>query len=165
MKVLIIADTHLKSPQKLDLLLAGHSDADALIHAGDFTDPAILQALQERMPLLAVAGNADAEPIRLALPPKRLITLAGYRIGIVHGHGQGKTTPDRALQTFAGEQVDIIIFGHSHQPAIYTRNKTLLLNPGSFTAKRQERWFSYIVLELDPTGISAKLICQPSAAN
>ncbi len=161
MKALIIADTHLKSPDKLNRLLAEHDDADALIHAGDFTDPAILQALEGRL-LFAVAGNADAEPIKQALPEKRIVELAGYRIGIVHGHGQGKTTPDRALQAFADEPVDIIVFGHSHQPAIYTRNKILLLNPGSFTVKRQERWFSYIVLDLEPTGIAAKLICRSS---
>ena len=67
MKALIIADTHLKSPDKLNRLLAEHDDADALIHAGDFTDPAILQAL-EGWPLFAVAGNADTEPIKQALP-------------------------------------------------------------------------------------------------
>jgi|GEM_PF-3842262 len=66
-------------------------------------------------------------------------------------------TIDRALACFEGEAVDIIIYGHSHQPSIQTRNKVLLLNPGSITSKRRERWYSYIELELMEMGVEAKL--------
>lgn len=158
MKVIVIADTHLQSPAKLAWLTGRHADAGAIIHAGDYTGRSVLTFLQSQGPFFGTAGNADPEEIKRLLPEKQVLTLASYQIGLYHGHGTGGTTPDRAFRVFAGEPVDIIIFGHSHQPCIFTRNKILLLNPGSLTAKRQERWFSYIILTLAPTGPAAQLI-------
>lgn len=158
MKALVIADTHLKSPEKLAWLTDQHADADVIIHAGDYTGEAVLAFLQEQPSFFGVAGNADSDTVKAALPEKRLLQLASYRVGLYHGHGASGTTPDRALRAFAGEQTDIIILGHSHQPSIFTRDRILLLNPGSFTAKRKERWGSYIVLELNPSGIAANLV-------
>jgi putative phosphoesterase len=80
-----------------------------------------------------------------------------YKIGIYHGHGDEKTTIERAYEIFKDENVDIIIFGHSHKPAILTKNKILMLNPGSLTSKRAERWFSYIILNLEKEGIDVQI--------
>ena len=158
MKAIVIADTHLQTPDKLAWLTSKHPDADAIIHAGDYTGDTVLTYLQSQRPFFGVAGNNDPEQIKRLLPEKQILTLGSYQIGLFHGHGAGSTTPDRAFQSFAGDQVDIIIFGHSHQPCIFTRNKILLLNPGSLTAKRKERWFSYIILTLEPAGPAAQLI-------
>lgn len=158
MKVIVISDTHLQAPEKLTWLTSRHPDADAIIHAGDYTNSSVLTYLQSQRPFLGVAGNNDPEEIKRLLPEKQILTLDSYQVGLFHGHGTGGTTPDRAFQAFAGDQVDIIIFGHSHQPCIFTRNKILLLNPGSLTAKRKERWFSYIILTLEPVGPAAQLI-------
>jgi putative phosphoesterase len=114
--------------------------------------------LQSQQAFYGVWGNVDSDGIKSTLPEKQVFLLAAYQVGLYHGHGTGGTTADRAFQAFASENVDIIIFGHSHQPCIFTRNKIIMLNPGSITAKRKERWFSYIVLDLEPTGISARLV-------
>lgn len=58
---------------------------------------------------------------------------------------------------FKDDKIDIIIFGHSHQPVIKTINKTLMLNPGTPTSKRKERWYSVIILELSKGYINAQL--------
>jgi putative phosphoesterase len=58
---------------------------------------------------------------------------------------------------FKEDKVDIIIFGHSHQPIIKTINKTLMLNPGSPTSKGKERWYSVIILELERECINAQI--------
>ncbi|QDR81712.1 metallophosphoesterase family protein [Sporomusa termitida] len=158
MKAIVIADTHLKAPEKLAWLTSKHTDAGVIIHAGDYTGSSVLTFLQSQGPFFGAAGNADPEAIKLLLPEKQVLTLGSYQVGLYHGHGPGGTTPARAFRAFAGEQVDIIIFGHSHQPCIFTRSKILMLNPGSLTTKRQERWFSYIVLTLAPTGPTAQLI-------
>jgi uncharacterized protein len=44
--------------------------------------------------------------------------VCGFRIGITHGHGKGKTTKKRAIAAFEDEKVDCIIFGHSHIPVM-----------------------------------------------
>jgi putative phosphoesterase len=162
MKAIVISDTHLKSPEKLTWLTRKHTDASIIIHAGDYTDSSVLAFLQSWPPFLGVSGNADSDRIKSTLPEKQLFSLASYQVGLYHGHGPGGTTPDRAFRAFANENADIIIFGHSHQPCIFTRNKILMVNPGSITAKRKERWFSYIVLDLDPTGIAAQLTFFPA---
>jgi len=158
MKAIVISDTHLKSPERLTWLTDKHKDASMIIHAGDYTDDSVIKFLQSQKAFIGVWGSVDSDQINSTLPEKRTFPIASYQVGLYHGHGTGGTTADRALRVFANEKVDIIIFGHSHQPCIFTRDKILLLNPGSITAKRKERWFSYIVLDLEPTGISARLV-------
>ena len=84
--------------------------------------------------------------------------LNGYKIGLFHGHGEEKTTMDRAYQRFAETDVDIIAFGHSHQSLIKTHKGVLMLNPGSPTNKRWEKFYSFISLQLNENKINAEVI-------
>lgn len=155
MKAIILSDTHSKSPEKLYWLQ--HTEADYIFHAGDYTELSVLTFLQSLNNFFGVSGNADCEQVKQMLPAKAILELANCRIGLFHGDGAGKTTPDRAFQAFTDDSVNIIIFGHSHQPSISTRNRILMLNPGSITNKRKEKWFSYIELEHTHNGIAARL--------
>ena len=44
-------------------------------------------------------------------------------------------SPNRAGKT-AADNVDAVIYGHSHQPKIETKNGTLFFNPGSAGPRR-----------------------------
>lgn len=159
MKIAVFSDTHGTGASfSLDWALPYLTAADAVLHAGDFTAPATLAFFRKFSGFHGVTGNGDQPEIAAALPGQQILELAAYRIGLFHGHGLGKTTPERAYAAFADKQVDIIVFGHSHQPAIFTKNKLLLLNPGSPTNKRKERWFSFILLELSPSRVAATLL-------
>ncbi len=59
---------------------------------------------------------------------------------------KGKTTEKRALLAFEHEQVDAIIFGHSHIPVHKQIGDITLFNPGSATDKRREKQFSFGLL-------------------
>lgn len=96
-----------------------------------------------------VYGNVDPDDITEKLPAQEVVHVNGYKIGIVHGHGDKKTTERRALNAFEGKELDIIIFGHSHIPLIRYVKKTLLFNPGSPTDKRRLPYYSYGILEID----------------
>lgn len=160
MKIGIISDTHInKHFSKLkDFLLKNLKEVDLIIHAGDYTDLEVISILKEHKDFIGVYGNNDKSKIRNILPNKHIVILEGYKVGICHGDGPKKDTFDNVIDTFSGETLDIIIFGHSHKPCIFTKNKTLYLNPGSCTNKRREPWFSYIVLELNKDApISASL--------
>ena len=159
MKVGIISDTHIKNNDEsiIDILDTYFQDIDMIIHAGDYIDETVVDALINHKNFIGVSGNVDNTKVKELLKEKKLITLEGYRIGIFHGHGNGDSTLTRAYNRFKDDQVDIIIFGHSHQPLIKTMNKILLLNPGSLRYKRQERWFSYIILELQPSRIKVNI--------
>lgn len=159
MRIGIISDTHIhKHPEKLyDFLNLHLRDVDMLIHAGDYTDIKIVNMLKDFKDFVGVWGNNDKEDIRKVLNEKEIIKLMGYKIGIFHGHGSEKNTMDRAYDVFRDDKVDIIIFGHSHQPIIATKDKTLMLNPGSPTYRRKGPYHSYIILELCKNEIHAEI--------
>lgn len=150
MKIGIISDTHMsKHFSKLkEFLLKNFTDVDLIIHAGDYTSTEVVSLLKERSDFIGVYGNNDKSKLRSLLTDKHILTLENYRIGICHGDGPKKNTLDNVMDTFKDEKLDIIVFGHSHKACIFTKDKTMYLNPGSCTSKRKEPWFSYIILEL-----------------
>ncbi|WP_430507930.1 metallophosphoesterase family protein [Rossellomorea marisflavi] len=150
MKVVIVADTHfpkkgrdLPSPLVKDLKTADH-----IIHAGDFQTIEHYDALKEYGQVTAVVGNVDDESLRKILPYRTIITLKNLRIGIVHGDGTGKTTEKRALLAFEPDEVDLIVFGHSHIPYVRVDAGVPMFNPGSPTDKRKLPYYSHGVLEI-----------------
>ncbi len=151
MKIVITGDTHIpgrgnKLPTRLTVECR---DADLIIHTGDFRSPAVLDELEQFAEVRAVFGNIDGEDIQARVPRRQLFEAGGLRIGLVHGHGEKKTTEQRAVETFADDEVDVIIFGHSHIPLVKYFKRMLLLNPGSPTDKRKLPYYSFIVLTLD----------------
>lgn len=160
MKIAIISDTHIhKHPGKIvDIINNYMRGVDMIIHAGDYTDIGVVNILKKYNNFIGVWGNNDNQPIRAILKEKEIVTVEGYNIGICHGHnGSGRNTMEVAYNTFKNDKVDIIVFGHSHQPSIVTKNKTLMLNPGSLTYRHKERWHSYIILEIEKSSVNASL--------
>ena len=110
------------------------SRAERLIHCGDWTDPFVVELLEEIAPVDGVAGNNDPPELAAQFGYAPVVELEGVRVGITHGHiGPAQiTTPERARLAFA-RQPDLaaICFGHSHIPSV-TRlaGGTLLVNPG-----------------------------------
>lgn len=159
MKIAIISDTHIhKHGNKLETLIKNRfSSVDMIIHAGDYTDIRAVSMLQRSKKFIGVWGNNDKSSIRELTKEKEIITVEKFKIGIYHGHGNRSTTLDNAYAAFSDDAVDIIIYGHSHQPSIMTKKKILMLNPGSPTSKRKERWYSYIILEICNGNLFASL--------
>ncbi len=109
----------------------------------------------------AVAGNNDPPALVARLGLARSVEIEGVRIGMTHGHdGPGRTTPDRALRTFADAvpPVSAIVFGHSHQPMVERRNGLWLLSPGSPTDRRRQPLFSFLRLEVSGTELTPELV-------
>lgn len=159
MKIGIISDTHIKKDfTKLKKLLeTNFKKVDLIIHAGDYTTKNVIDILRKYNNFIGVWGNVDDLKVRKILKEREIIELCGYKVGIYHGHGERGKTLDRAYNEFNGDNVDIIIFGHSHQPIVATKNNVLMLNPGSITSKRREKRYSYIILELTEDEINVTL--------
>lgn len=160
MKVGVIADTHtnLKNVEKLRLFLENlMNDVDFIIHAGDIKSEEALEILRSFKNIVIVRGNNDNEGELAKLNDREILDLEGYKIGITHGHGTSKSTLDNAIQKFEGEDIDVLIFGHSHKSYVDTKGNTLILNPGSPSRRRKERWYSYIVMDLRENGIDVEL--------
>lgn len=159
MKIAILSDTHAKkhNDKLFKLIDALFKETDMIIHAGDYISSSILSKLMEHNRFVGVWGNNDKGCIRDLLKEKIIIPVEGYKIGLYHGHGDSKNTMQRAYDKFANDKVDIIIFGHSHQPQISTKNKILMINPGSPSYKRKEPWYSYVILEIQDKKINVQL--------
>jgi len=153
MKVGVLSDTHLRIPDEpfKRLMRERFSDVDALIHAGDIVSPAVLDYLSA-WELYAVAGNMDGWNIAERLPEKRVVTLGGRDIGIIHGGGAPGGLEDRVLSAFDG--VSCVVFGHSHNPVNKVKNGVLLFNPGSPTDARytKKNSIGFLTIDEDITG-------------
>ena len=122
----VISDTHgLLRPEALE----GLHGSDAIIHAGDVGDPAILDALGKIAPVTAVRGNVDTESWARKLPETNVLEIAGVSIYVLHNIDLLDLKPEAA--GFAA-----VVYGHSHVPKQETRNDVLYFNPGSAGPKR-----------------------------
>lgn len=150
MRIGIVSDTHIPMRAKNlpQALVKGLQGVDYILHAGDWVSLYVAEELAKIAPVDGVAGNNDGDEIIARFGKEKILTFMGFRIGIVHGDGYRKTTEERAYETFADAQVDVIIFGHSHAPYAQQRGQVLLFNPGSPTDKRRQKEFSYGILDL-----------------
>lgn len=164
MRIGVVSDTHM--PRKAKTLppkmVEAFRGADLIIHLGDWTSAEVLKQLAALAPVEGVAGNNDPEDIVARFGYHKVLTLGPgrTRIGLTHGFlPEGRAVArEKALRTFKGHPLDVILFGHSHQPLLERVNGILLFNPGSPTDKRRAPKCSFGILELTNQGIHAKHI-------
>lgn len=109
-------------------MLKALADVDLIVHAGDFTETAVLEGLRGLKEVKAVCGNMDSSAIKMALPRKELFVAAGKRIGAMHGWGMPLGIAGRVRGEF--DDADVIIFGHSHVSCNERFKGALMFNPG-----------------------------------
>ena len=108
--------------------------ADLILHAGDFTAASVLEELRGFAPVEGVHGNTDAE-LRALLPARRVVEVAGVRIGMVHEPGPRTGREARLAALFPG--CDLVVYGHTHLPELVSVGGVRILNPGSPTERRR----------------------------
>ena len=129
MRIGVVSDTHLTSfAQVPDRILIALAEVDLIIHAGDFVTRDVLDGLRRLGEVKAVWGNMDSDELKRALPEKELLLIEGKRIGITHGSGSPYGIEDRVGGMF--EDVDVVVFGHSHQSKNEIKKGILFFNPG-----------------------------------
>jgi len=145
-RLLLLADTHVpKRARDLEPgVWAAIEAADVVIHAGDWVDLSMLDALEARSRrLVGVWGNNDGADLRARLPEIARVEMEGVRIAVVHETGSAAGREARADEKFA--DTDVLVFGHSHIPwNTVTPGGMRLLNPGSPTDRRRQPECSYL---------------------
>ena len=122
----VISDTHgLLRPEALDALRG----SELIIHAGDVGKPEVLERLREIAPVVAVRGNVDTAPWAEELPETQVVRVVGRSIFVLHDRSQYVANP--VTTGYAA-----VVFGHSHQALVETRDGVLYLNPGSAGPRR-----------------------------
>jgi putative phosphoesterase len=128
----IISDTHIpsrakKMPSKVFEIF---KDVDLIIHAGDLIQMDVIKELEQIAPVLAVHGNMDPSNVKTELPEFNSIEFHGRKIGVIHNpdslYGMNK------MKKIAKENnLDILVFGHTHKQFIKNEDNVLFINPGS----------------------------------
>jgi uncharacterized protein len=133
MKIGVISDTHLREPHpEFKKVIEFHfKDVEKIFHSGDFVDWSIAEYLASQKELIAVCGNMDSQDIRKAFPQKRIIELKGFKIGLIHGGGPPFGIESRIRGEF--DEVDAIVYGHTHTPTNHQVKNITFFNPGSPT--------------------------------
>ncbi len=147
-----------------DRLLAELEHTDAIIHAGDWTDSSVFHALRQYAPVYGICGNNDGPGLVRRLGFRRIVQIEKVKVGIVHGHGPGRReeTETRAIRSFASNEVDVIVFGHTHIPLKKTKEGILLFNPGSLTDKRRAGCCTFGILKIEGRRLFAEHVVLPS---
>jgi len=127
MKYLIISDVH-QNQNSLEAVLRKEGvQIHGIIFLGDGL--ALLKKIAgSRYPLFAVSGNMDGGHKDI----ERIFSIEPYRIFITHGHFFDVKSGMFLLYDYGVKNnFDFVLFGHTHTPFYYKKEKTVFINPGA----------------------------------
>jgi putative phosphoesterase len=149
-RLVITADTHVprRARDLPEALWAAVDEADVVVHAGDWVDVSLLDAMSARgRRLVGVYGNNDGAVLRARLPEVALVELDGLRLAVVHETGPKQRREERCAARFPDR--DVLVFGHSHIPwDSEARGGLRLLNPGSPTDRRAQPFATFLTASI-----------------
>ena len=142
----LVSDTHmpLRLRQWPDGLAEALAGVDLILHAGDVGELWVLDQLSQYGPVTAVHGNDETQAAKLGLPLQNILSVAGQRLLLWHGH-----YPDRIdeLTSRTDERLGpklerlvargqragarLVVTGHWHIPYVYEDAGVMVINPGA----------------------------------
>jgi putative phosphoesterase len=100
----------------------------------------------------------DGADVRKLLPRREIFEVDGVAIGIFHGEGPSEGILDAVRNAFKDKKLDVVVFGHSHQPFNKMIGDTLYFNPGSPNDMVRAPYCSYGILEINFGKVTGKII-------
>jgi putative phosphoesterase len=163
----LVSDTHGFFDPRLNQVF---DDCELILHAGDVGSEDVIEELRRIAPVQAVRGNVDPPASNLHLT--LTLAVAGLTIHLLHilppAHSdlaawaesaRSRALPQatRLLRAF-DPSVDVVLFGHSHQPCLIELGKVLLVNPGSAGRRRFKLPRTCARLEISDDALDAQVI-------
>src|SRR5215468_6769866 len=141
-----VADTHSQPHAAIAERLAAIAP-DAILHAGDIGDAAVIDGLAATAPVFAVRGNIDT---RSVFPDVLTLDLVGpgadaedapggaprLRIYLTHIAVAGPRLRGDVARAARAERAQLVVCGHSHVPFIGRDRELTVFNPGSIGPRR-----------------------------
>lgn len=176
MKIGVIADTHIPDLRRSlpARVMEIFSSVEIVLHAGDITSLDVLQQLQESVSLtFAVYGEQDTAEVRTYLQELQVLEFGGLRVGLVHGNREPRGGFNERMAKFLRRDpytpefiqyilsrfnnVDAIVFGHTHVPYAKVHEGVFLFNPGSINPYNNNEP-SVGLLEITSRGIRGRVL-------
>jgi len=160
MKIVVLSDTHIphRAQDLPDRIWKEIDRADIVVHGGDFTSYEFLTELKAVKELKAVYGNMDEYRVASELPEKLVFEVEGVRIGVMHGFGAPLGLESRIKERFSGDNIDVLIYGHSHRAVWKKENDLYILNPGTPTDTIFSRKRTFAILEVHEGKVNGEII-------
>lgn len=123
----LISDTHgLLRKEVIDNLI----DCDLIIHSGDVGKLEIIDNLRSIAETKFVRGNVDMKNSDFKFSiDEEIVEINNKKLYVIHDIKE----LNRDLES---EEIDIVIYGHSHKKNIESKNGIIYINPGSVGPKR-----------------------------
>ena len=145
MLIAVVSDTH-RAEEYINKVKELVKDADVLIHLGD--NIADLYEISKDFigEVFGVKGICDFET---AVPRERIIQIEDKKFLLTHGDKYQVKYDNRLLNYAAMEnEVDVVLYGHTHMPLIEEINGIYFINPGSPSLPRgNNRTIAFIEVE------------------
>ena len=144
----VIADTH-SAPHEATAWHVAALRPDAILHAGDIGDHAVIAGFAEIAPVFAVRGNIDVQG-----EPDVLVLQAGaLRILLLHIGVVGPKLRGDAAKLARGAGAQLVVCGHSHVPFIGIDRGIHVFNPGSCGPRRFTLPIVFGTIDVSPHGV------------
>ncbi len=150
MRIIVMSDSHSAYGRVLDIVRQ-NQDADLFIHLGDGEEEydRVAAAFPDKK-FLGVKGNNDWCSQK---PPQACINCDGVKIFYTHGDMFSvKFGLDRIIREGVNQEVDVVLYGHTHVARKDYVDGRMILNPGS-VADGSMTPAGYMVLDITPAGV------------
>lgn len=129
MRILVVSDTH-GDFNTLRKVVNAHPEADIIVHCGDGSRD--VDMLRTRFPekrIINVRGNCDLGANDVSLT--EIFMVQGKKIMVTHGHlFDVKYGLNRIIHEAKEDDVDVVLFGHTHKALADYDDGLFILNPG-----------------------------------
>jgi hypothetical protein len=156
MKIGVVSDTH--SKQLPGKMLEDFGEVDLILHLGDYSDISIYNIFSQIKETKSVYGNMDEEELLKRFKKKEILEIENCRIGMFHGEGLPAKVLEGVQKVFKDDNVDAVLFGHSHRPLNERIDGVLYFNPGSPTDTFFAPYRSYGILDVSDGKIEARIV-------
>jgi putative phosphoesterase len=130
-RLVVVADTH-SAPHPATLALVAARAPQAILHAGDIGDAAVIDQFAAIAPTYAIRGNIDPRD----RPDELELTIGALRVLVVHIGVAGPRLRGEVARRARAASAALVICGHSHVPFIGLEGKLTVFNPGSCGPRR-----------------------------
>lgn len=159
-RLAVVADTH-SSPHPDAVRHLAALRPDAIVHAGDIGDPAVLDQLAAIAPVHAIRGNIDAR----GLPDVIVLDVGELRVLVIHIAVAGPRLRADAARLARAEGAKLVVCGHSHVPFVGEDHGLAVFNPGSIGPRRFHLPIVFGTIDVSSSGIRfAHVDCETGQA-
>jgi putative phosphoesterase len=160
----VVADTH-SHPHAAARRHLEALAPDAILHAGDIGDRAVIDALAEIAPVFVVRGNIDG---RAEFPDVMTLDVTGagrgLKIFMTHIAVAGPRLRVEVARAARAEHASLVVCGHSHVPFIARDRDLTVFNPGSVGPRRFQLPIVFGTIRISPAGVRlAHVDCETGA--